>query len=194
MSRSTRWCGAASTCCSAGGSERSFLFSRALQRLSEAYRRHADPGGRGKIPLDQPQPVANLNLQPGDLVRVKSHEEILATINTRNNNRGLSFDDEMVPYLRRHLPGHRPGGEVSRREDRAAEVAEDAGGHFGRTSPAGHASASAECSAHGVSMAGGEKSGWSAWRKLGSATRPRSQGCLETQAKAKSLEAVQAAE
>jgi hypothetical protein len=32
------------------------------------------------------------------MVRVKSHEEILATINIRNKNRGLSFDNEMVPY------------------------------------------------------------------------------------------------
>jgi hypothetical protein len=56
------------------------------------------PVRRGRIPLNQPEPVANLNLQPGEIVRVKSHEEILATINTHNNNRGLSFDNEMVPY------------------------------------------------------------------------------------------------
>jgi hypothetical protein len=56
------------------------------------------PVRRGRIPLNQPEPVANLNLQPGEIVRVKSHEEVLATINTRNKNRGLSFDNEMVPY------------------------------------------------------------------------------------------------
>jgi hypothetical protein len=56
------------------------------------------PVRRGRIPLNQPEPVANLNLQPGEIVRVKSHEEILVTINTRNKNRGLSFDNEMVPY------------------------------------------------------------------------------------------------
>jgi hypothetical protein len=56
------------------------------------------PVRRGKIPIGQPQPVAKLNLQPGELVRVKSHEEILATIDARNTNRGMSFDAEMVPY------------------------------------------------------------------------------------------------
>jgi hypothetical protein len=52
----------------------------------------------GTIPVGQPQPTATLNLQPGDLVRVKSHDEILATLDTRNRNRGLFFDVEMVPY------------------------------------------------------------------------------------------------
>jgi hypothetical protein len=40
----------------------------------------------------------SLGLQPGDLVRVKSHRDILATIDTEARNRGLSFDREMVPY------------------------------------------------------------------------------------------------
>ena len=45
------------------------------------------------------QPAVNLNLQPGDLVRVKSHVSILSPqIDTRNTNRGLCFDAEMVPY------------------------------------------------------------------------------------------------
>jgi len=56
------------------------------------------PVANGKIPVGEPHPAANLNLQPGDLVRVKSHEEILSTIDTRNTNRGLCFDAEMVPY------------------------------------------------------------------------------------------------
>lgn len=56
------------------------------------------PVRRGKIQVGQPQPAANLNLKAGDLVRVKSHEEILATITALNTNRGLSFDSEMVPF------------------------------------------------------------------------------------------------
>ena len=56
------------------------------------------PVAHGEIPRGEPHPVVNLNLQPGDLVRVRSQEEILATINKRNTNRGLSFDAEMVPY------------------------------------------------------------------------------------------------
>jgi hypothetical protein len=43
-------------------------------------------------------PTATLNLQPGELVQVKSQEEILKTVDTRNRNRGLSFDVEMVRY------------------------------------------------------------------------------------------------
>jgi hypothetical protein len=39
-----------------------------------------------------------LNLQPGELVRVKSHEEILATLNIDSKNRGMGFDAEMVPF------------------------------------------------------------------------------------------------
>jgi hypothetical protein len=39
-----------------------------------------------------------LDLMPGDWVRVKSHDEILATLDAKNKNRGLSFDAEMVPY------------------------------------------------------------------------------------------------
>jgi len=43
-------------------------------------------------------PRATLDLQPGELVRVKSQEEILNTVNKRNRNQGLSFDPEMVRY------------------------------------------------------------------------------------------------
>jgi hypothetical protein len=56
------------------------------------------PRRPGKIPLGKPQPKEDLNLQPGDLVRVKSHEEILATLNVDSKNRGLFFDAEMIPF------------------------------------------------------------------------------------------------
>jgi hypothetical protein len=56
------------------------------------------PRKAGTIPDGQPTPTATLNLQPGDLVRVKSHQEILKTLNTDRKNRGLLFDAEMVPY------------------------------------------------------------------------------------------------
>ena len=52
----------------------------------------------GTIPTGSPTPIASLNLQPGELVRVKSHEEILKTVNVDYKNRGLHFDAEMVPY------------------------------------------------------------------------------------------------
>jgi hypothetical protein len=43
-------------------------------------------------------PKAILNLQPGDLVEIKSKEEIVATLDTNNRNRGLLFDREMVGF------------------------------------------------------------------------------------------------
>jgi hypothetical protein len=58
------------------------------------------PRSTGTIPLDQPTPSQSqpLNLQPGELVRVKPHAEILKTLNTENKNHGLYFDAEMVPF------------------------------------------------------------------------------------------------
>ncbi len=56
------------------------------------------PRLKGKIPVGQLTPRSDLGLQPGDLVRVKPYDEILATLDTRLSNRGLSFDAELVPY------------------------------------------------------------------------------------------------
>jgi hypothetical protein len=39
-----------------------------------------------------------LNLQPGELVQVRSKEEIVATLDKTQRNRGLWFDSEMLPY------------------------------------------------------------------------------------------------
>jgi hypothetical protein len=46
-------------------------------------------------------PDQRIGLQPGDLVRVKSREEILATLDTGNKNRGMTFDAEMLKYCGR---------------------------------------------------------------------------------------------
>ena len=43
-------------------------------------------------------PTFELNLQPGEFVQVRSKDEILATLDRRNKNRGLLFDSEMVRY------------------------------------------------------------------------------------------------
>lgn len=56
------------------------------------------PYRRGLIPKGKPTPVSILNLQPGERVRVKSHQEILATLSVTNKNNGMGFDVEMVPY------------------------------------------------------------------------------------------------
>jgi len=56
------------------------------------------PNRRGRIPLGAETPTAYLNLQEGELVRVKSYDVILATLNVANKNRGMLFDGEMMPY------------------------------------------------------------------------------------------------
>jgi hypothetical protein len=45
-------------------------------------------------------PVASvdLNLQPGEYVQVRSKQEIMQTLNSRQRNKGLWFDVEMLPY------------------------------------------------------------------------------------------------
>jgi len=56
------------------------------------------PRLKGTIPLGQPTPRRDLGLRPGDLVRVRSYQEILATLDARLSNRGLAFDAELVPF------------------------------------------------------------------------------------------------
>ncbi len=46
-------------------------------------------------------PAERLNLQPGDLVEVKSKEEIQATLDEEGKNRGLGFGGDMVNYCGR---------------------------------------------------------------------------------------------
>jgi len=43
-------------------------------------------------------PTEVLKLQPGELVEIKSKEEIFRTLDKNNKNRGLLFDVEMVRY------------------------------------------------------------------------------------------------
>jgi hypothetical protein len=49
-------------------------------------------------PLARKTPAVCLGLQPGDLVRVKTREEIAATLDSRGKNRGLKFTDFMSSY------------------------------------------------------------------------------------------------
>src|SRR5436190_1333915 len=46
----------------------------------------------------QQMPLDENSLQAGDLVRVKSYQYILSTLDTKGKNRGLHFDAELVPY------------------------------------------------------------------------------------------------
>jgi hypothetical protein len=56
------------------------------------------PTFQGRIPLGQPTPTGTLGLKPGDRVRIKSKEEIEATLDKKGRNRGLLFDVELTPY------------------------------------------------------------------------------------------------
>jgi hypothetical protein len=48
--------------------------------------------------LSAAPPSGELNLKPGEFVQVKSRQEIFATLDKRNRNRGLLFDAEMLKY------------------------------------------------------------------------------------------------
>jgi hypothetical protein len=67
-------------------------------RFQSAWGGFPFPRKPGKIAAGRPHPRLDLDLQPGELVRVKSYEEILQTLDRSALNRGLSFDAELVPY------------------------------------------------------------------------------------------------
>lgn len=71
------------------------VFLSALNRLLRAARRPTYPRSVGRLTQT---PRFEAGLEPGELVEVKSHKEILATLDKSGKNRGLTFDPEMVPY------------------------------------------------------------------------------------------------
>jgi hypothetical protein len=70
--------------------------------LVGAYNRIQKRRGRGPLPFRDGQlettPSGELGLQPGEWVRVKSHDDILGTLDKANRNRGLFFDVEMTRF------------------------------------------------------------------------------------------------
>jgi hypothetical protein len=52
----------------------------------------------GKIAAGQIPPRLDMDLKPGELVRAKSYEQILETLDSSASNRGLAFNAELVPY------------------------------------------------------------------------------------------------
>jgi hypothetical protein len=65
-------------------------------------------------------PAEPLDIQPGELVRVRSADEIEATLDETGHNRRLSFDREMLPYCGRTL----------RVKDRVDRIIEDKTGRM----------------------------------------------------------------
>jgi hypothetical protein len=75
-------------------------YQRTSRRFPAALRVHGGeefPWLRGTGPSTSTPPP--LDLQPGELVRIRTKEEILPTLRPRDNkNRGMAFDVEMLPY------------------------------------------------------------------------------------------------
>ncbi len=67
-------------------------------RFHSLWNGTAFPRKPGVIAKGTPTPSVGLCLQPGELVRVKSHNEILETVDVNNKNRGMYWDAELVPY------------------------------------------------------------------------------------------------
>ncbi len=74
----------------------------------------------GKLEKGKTPPSAKLDLQPGDLVRIKPKAEIVATLDTTNHNRGLSFDGEMANYC----------GRTARVRTRVSKIIEERNGEM----------------------------------------------------------------
>ncbi len=52
----------------------------------------------GKVPKGERTPACKLDVQEGEMVRIKDYSEILETLDDEWKNRGLYFDAEMVPF------------------------------------------------------------------------------------------------
>jgi hypothetical protein len=61
------------------------------------------PSRPGALARHARTPSLTLNLRPGEMVRVKTHAEVLATVTEDLVNRGMGFHPEMVPYCSRTL-------------------------------------------------------------------------------------------
>jgi hypothetical protein len=72
--------------------------ARALRiPVPRRFRRSDYPSIPHHAPTETPVEVAP-SLRPGEMVEVRSHEEIKRTLDERSRNRGLWFDVEMTPY------------------------------------------------------------------------------------------------
>jgi hypothetical protein len=80
-----------------------FTILQLLKALFVSLDRHLRPQAKGTAYSNlygtlTKTPTESLNLQPGDLVEVKSKEEIAATLDPHGRNRGLVFAPELQPY------------------------------------------------------------------------------------------------
>jgi hypothetical protein len=77
------------------------IIFNAVQRLRNgAVYPHLEQGTLTRTPSEE------LNLQPGEVVEVKSWAEIMKTLDRNNKNRGLWFDVEMMKFCGRRFKVH----------------------------------------------------------------------------------------
>lgn len=75
---------------------------------------------RGHLPMNSQTPTVKLNLQPGELVKVKSHKEILNTVRIDLVNRGMGFHAELVQHC----------GKTARVKSRVSRIIDEKTGHL----------------------------------------------------------------
>ena len=77
-------------------------FGRPLRMLYDAVQRVRGeapfPFHKGRVPAGVKTPTADLGLREGELVRIKSVDQILETVDQNMFNRGMSFHAEFTPY------------------------------------------------------------------------------------------------
>jgi len=76
------------------------LFVVVYNRISRIMGRREFGSVRGTLPKT---PVIALNLKPGEIVEVKTKDDISSTINVYAQNRGLTIDYEMLRHSGRHF-------------------------------------------------------------------------------------------
>jgi hypothetical protein len=74
------------------------VIARLYDRVHRALMGHPPALEPGALPKGTKTPSVELGLQPGEWVRVRPYAEIRQTLNVENKNRGLWFDQEMVPF------------------------------------------------------------------------------------------------
>lgn len=77
-------------------------FGAALRWLYDAFQKLRGgtpyPFRKGLIPKNTKTPTSNQDIQIGELVRIKSYQEILKTVDEDLRNRGMSFHSEMATH------------------------------------------------------------------------------------------------
>ena len=120
------------------------------------------PDRRGKIPKGGKTPSRRLDLQAGELVRVRSLPEILETIDEDLRNRGMGFHSEMVPFTgKTYRVLRRIEKIVHEKTGKMIHLKNDVRHSRGGRLPGASTSTTAAGSARAASTSTSGRSGWS---------------------------------